>query len=1658
MNKKIFQIVFFAMVLLTFGVVIKNYVNSIESDINDYTCVLDEEPQSKISRLSPIIIRLAQDIDDKKFPVDKPLQDDILQFTPPIDGYIYFTDKKTIEFQPNNPLPAGAAYSCKLNVKKLFPAAKLKPFHFKISTPATTFTVKINEVVYYDTNKTGTPYIKGHITFNDYVAFDKKRGLIDAHQNNRKLSVVYLPDNAVHSINFLINGIKRTKHNKNVVIKWSGKPINSEIDDSTSIDIASANSFKVVYCKLQHFPKPVLKIRFTDAIDNKITPASFINITQLNDYSIAINQNEVTILFNSITNNTHKLQISKTLSNNKGITLNNDFNFNFDLTHPYPIIYFYDSSHYISKNRSPNIIDVNVLNLKRITVKVTHVPDKNMIQFLQVNDITGKNELERVGKSIFIKTFNLQDLLNYNPNELTVYSLNLLGADLSKNGLYNFEFTYDTNNVVYNFGNTVIAKDSAQIDKKTGTNIAYSHNIIFSELHAIAKRTTLDTLYVMVSNQNTGLPVKNAKVEIFDYQQNRLATLITDNNGVAKAKIKNHNVFVRVQHKSQITYLKLSCKNSIAKNSESANGVKPNRGLLCHIEGLKPAYLPTDSLHVGVVIKKSGSPDFKSGNLEIMLESPNHFFFDTRITSALSSSLTLYKTALPNNCKSGNWKIVINYGQTKFKYPFIVLKKNSLILPVNIIVNPKKNTISITADTKKHINKNTKTVAQITPITNPQFQSISDSLIKANALNGKTYKIHFNKYGKAEIELPKWTKTGIQFHLSVKEHLPNSIVLQKDTVLRLNAGINNTNIKTTLQTYAGTEVKSCIKTVSYNSNTPTITVNTDKQHYNIGDSCNVFFKSALPVFALATIENSTHIINTQWVQSAPSTQKISFIITKQMLPCFYISFLPYHSFENTPTLKYIPVSNNKNKNQALIEVDIPHDWKPESKIPLHIANINSSSLTYFIYISPKNSMPDNKKPIADYFNQKQQSCISTWSSDYLQSNKTDTGIVINSDSKNTVVKSANFKAGTTHKPQLLLGPFSISGNKRVTHYIGVPETQSVINVKIVGIAPQTGKVFEMNKTAAIYEPFTIKAKLPKFINAGDIVELPVKILNNTIEPDTLLIQIKDMQNIELYSPVDKNVVVNKNSLTHFTIKFSANKMVGNGHFKILVKSGKAHTTKTITLPIKGNPSYLTHSTSAILPMQKPWQQTITPIGIKETNTAALEFSNFNIPNIWFILQSLNKNSSNNLAYLINKSFPLIYLNKIINNDELKHRFSETIDNTLLQLLKYQTKQGGFKNRLTDTEPAMKITSYAGEFMLEAEQNGYNINEGVLNRWKRYQQRELQKLKFLSANENSNQAYVVYTLTLSGLVGQKQLHECMLHQPNKTINKLYIAKAFAASGNFKDAIPLIQDDSIEMPIEKMGIAESALMLSLANDMDLEGLSHTLIVQLNKQIKNKNTNPHEIVLALNSLLKTMISSGINSNSQLIYQINNGKELTQKSNNLLSYIAIPLEFTLPKHIDIKNTGTDTLYINLVYSGNPQKIPNYSKRNKLLIANRYYYLDNSEVKIPAFNTREYYKQVITYKNLNKQLKQNLSVSIPTPCGVELIYSNIPLLNNEYSTNDKGTIQTQILLEPYETTRIILVFKTKFKGQYISYPIKTFNNNLFYSETYTTQQDITIK
>jgi uncharacterized protein YfaS (alpha-2-macroglobulin family) len=552
-------------------------------------------------------------------------------------------------------------------------------------------------------------------------------------------------------------------------------------------------------------------------------------------------------------------------------------------------------------------------------------------------------------------------------------------------------------------------------------------------------------------------------------------------------------------------------------------------------------------------------------------------------------------------------------------------------------------------------------------------------------------------------------------------------------------------------------------------------------------------------------------------------------------------------------------------------------------------------------------------------------------------------------------------------------------------------------------------------------------------------------------------KISDFKGFEIISNIEKQIFLPKDSTVAIDVVVKAKKIAENGSFNINYISNKVSITNTIIIPIQSNPIYINKGVYVKLLPKQMWQQTIIPVGVKGTNTALLEISKSEIPNILEIINNLEANSSDNLQYILDKTFPLIYFNKIVKEEEITDKFSENIRNVLLMLKKYQVHNGGFFNNLNNKEQNQKLINYAGEFMLEAKENGYQVNEGVLNKWIRFQKREILKMEFVQSRVGYERAYTLYTMVKSGVLKEKDLLEYKQYLSDVLKEKLYLILSFIELEQTKQAKIILDNIDIEKNISKFNITEISLLLNIYTTIKNREISEMLLTRLNKLIKDKKNTSTEIVLSLNSILKNKINNEKRGDINISYQINHGESKKFNSSEKLSYLNIPLEFTLSKHIDIINDSKDTLYINMLNTGSSNKIKNsYLKQNKIYIKNSYLAIDNTAIDMRKLKVGAFYKQKIKYTNKNN-IRQQISVFIPIPAGVELIYSNIPMTFDFDNSNKENLLKAEISIKEMGSKQIILIFKTVFKGQFKSYPIKTYTKNYFYFNKYTSQKNMQI-
>lgn len=123
----------------------------------------------------------------------------------------------------------------------------------------------------------------------------------------------------------------------------------------------------------------------------------------------------------------------------------------------------------------------------------------------------------------------------------------------------------------------------------------------------------------------------------------------------------------------------------------------------------------------------------------------------------------------------------------------------------------------------------------------------------------------------------------------------------------------------------------------------------------------------------------------------------------------------------------------------------------------------------------------------------------------------------------------------------------------------------------------------------------------------------------------------------------------------------------------------------------------------------------------EGNSIQLEVSRIPSVDISRRFDFLYNYQHNCTEQLTSKALPLLFVSqfKTVDNEE-SEKIKTNVQEAIRQLYGRQLPNGGFVYWPGDASANEWITSYAGMFLVLAQEKGYAVNSNVLNKWKRFQ--------------------------------------------------------------------------------------------------------------------------------------------------------------------------------------------------------------------------------------------------------------------------------------------------------------------------------------------------
>lgn len=575
-----------------------------------------------------------------------------------------------------------------------------------------------------------------------------------------------------------------------------------------------------------------------------------------------------------------------------------------------------------------------------------------------------------------------------------------------------------------------------------------------------------------------------------------------------------------------------------------------------------------------------------------------------------------------------------------------------------------------------------------------------------------------------------------------------------------------------------------------------LTFSTDKPAYEIGEKATVIIPASGGGTALVALENGSNVISRNWVSLQESGDtKYSFTVTKEMTPNFYIhiSLLQPHAqtVNDLPIRMYglVPITVTNKESFLNPQIKMNDELRPEQSFTVEVSEKDGKPMTYTLAIVDDGLLDltnfKTPNPWSEFY-AREALGIRTWDmyDNVIGAFGGSLGGLF-SVGGDEALKSANTQANRFKPVVKFIGPFALGSGKTASHTLSLP--MYVGSVRTMVVAGQDGAYGKAEKTTPVRSPLMVLSSLPRVLSTDEEISLPVNVFAMEAGVKDVTVKIETANDLlTLTESAQKKVHFSQagDQLIYFNLKTKS--VTGMEKVTISASGNGLSTTETIEIDVRNpNPPVIISDTK-LLNVDETGEFAYQLASNNKDNWVRLETSRIPSVDISRRFDFLYNYSNYCSEQVTSRAFPLLYLSqfKDLNSDEEKN-IQTNVSQAIQTLYSRQLSNGGFVYWPGNAIANDWVSIYAGHFLVKAKEKGYEVNEGVLKRWKSEQVKQVQ-----AGASDATQAYRLYTLALAGATELGAMNRMKESKDLNTQSRWLLAAAYAVDGKVSVAEDLV----------------------------------------------------------------------------------------------------------------------------------------------------------------------------------------------------------------------------------------------------------------------------
>ncbi|MDR0507678.1 MAG: alpha-2-macroglobulin [Dysgonamonadaceae bacterium] len=811
------------------------------------------------------------------------------------------------------------------------------------------------------------------------------------------------------------------------------------------------------------------------------------------------------------------------------------------------------------------------------------------------------------------------------------------------------------------------------------------------------------------------------------------------------------------------------------------------------------------------------------------------------------------------------------------------------------------------------------------------------------------------------------------------------------------------------------------------NNIKMLSFSTSKTTYEVGEDITVIIPASGGGSALIALENGTTILDRMWLTlSEKGDTKYTFKAVPELAPNFYIhiSLLQPHAqtANDLPVRMYgvIPVMISNKESVLNPQIDMPDVLRSEEEFTVEVSEKAGKPMTYTLAIVDDGllDLTNFKTPNPwNEFYAREALGIRTWDMyDYVIgafSGKYSAMFSVGGDED---MKANNTKANRFKPVVKYLGPFALDKGAKKKHKIALPTY--VGSVRTMVVAGQNGAYGKTEKTTPVRTPLMIMSSLPRVISANEEITLPVNVFAMETSINEVSVKVETTGLLQATDKSSKTVSFAKpgEEMVYFSMKTGSK--TGVEKVTITASGGGKTSKETIEIAVRNpNPSIIL-SDNRLINAGETVEQEYRLTGISDDDWVKLDVSRVPSIDVTSRLDFLYNYDHYCSEQLTSRALPLLFISQFKEVDAAEANAIKTnISEAIKKLYGRQLTSGGIAYWSGENYANDWITSYAGAFLVMAKEKGYEVNDGVLSRWKNFQKKEAQNWSPVSNSSDSyyvrsselRQAYRLYSLALANspeLGAMNRLKETKnLSQQARWI----LAAAYALCGKTKPAEELVFNISTTVESyyssytygssdrDEAMILQTMVLLGRLEEAFKQ--AQRMAQQLSKQKYYDTQSTAFALVAIGSLAEK--TSGT---IEFGWTLNGKKQDAVKSAKMAYQIQLPKKPSEGK-ISFTNNGTGILYASLTAKSRPLNDTLPPVANNLRLNVSYTDLAGKQIDIKEIKQGTDFIAVIEITNTNPANSySDIALTHIIPSGWEIFNERMTSGNENIAVSDNYT------------------------------------------------------